>query len=82
VALEAEKGRLREENASLARMVKAALEGISLPDGMLDGANPLLVVNGKSGVAAGSAGGKAATTVVDGSAVTRSTRRAMGGRRG
>jgi len=81
VALEAEKGRLREENASLARMVKAALEGISLPEGMLDGANPLLVVNGKSGVTA-SAGGAPATTVIDATAATRTTRRAVGTRRG
>lgn len=69
IALEAERARLKSENATLARMVKATLEGISLPEGLLEGDNPLLVINGRAGVTAEPSGG--APTIVDGPATMR-----------
>jgi hypothetical protein len=72
IALDAERQRLKSENATLARMVKATLEGISLPDGLLDGDNPLLVVNGRAGITSAPSGGP--PTVVDGAAAARVAR--------
>lgn len=88
VALEAERERLRLENETLANTLRSMLEGISLPEGALGEANPLLVVNGRSGVtaaaAAAAAGRSGGPTIIEAVDVARTTTkaRAVGPRRG
>ena len=48
LATERERDRLREENAQMQSILKQFLEGISITEDTVRGANPLLVVNGAS----------------------------------
>lgn len=48
LATERERDRLREENEQMQSILKQFLEGISITENTVRGANPLLVVNGAS----------------------------------
>lgn len=48
LATERERDRLREENEQMQSILKQFLEGISITEDTVRGANPLLVVNGAS----------------------------------
>ena len=50
---EAARAELQEENAHLQDLVKQCMEGLTLSQDTLAGANPLLVVNGKHGIVPG-----------------------------
>jgi DNA-binding protein H-NS len=50
LALEADREKLSNENASLRAVLQAYLEGISVRDSTLDAPNPLMVINGRANV--------------------------------
>jgi dynein regulatory complex subunit 2 len=75
-ALEGERNRLADENRHLTALIKSALEGISFSEKVLEGGNPLLVVNGRSSVAVPeSAPTTSSKVLVDAVAVARTNMR-------
>jgi len=52
LAISREKGRLEQENADLRAILKQYLDGISVNDDVINDANPLLIMNSRSNVAA------------------------------
>lgn len=78
LALAAEKSRLEAENARLADLLRTTLEGISVTPTVTEGANPLLVINGRAGVTAMPAG-TPASVKVDATSVVRHRALTKGG---
>lgn len=65
LAITREKGRLEQENADLRAILKQYLDGISVNDDVINDANPLLILNSRSNVAAMPSRGTGRITVIE-----------------
>lgn len=65
LALEHEKAKLDEENATLKLILKRYLDGISVSEEVIEQANPLVIVNGKTNFARASVGADVTIPVTD-----------------
>ena len=58
MTLDAERGRLQDENAHLQELLQQYLAGLTVNPDIMDGPNPLLITNGRSGAVVPGAGGR------------------------